>query len=108
MATTATTAGKDRFITPAEIRKSPRGRKAILNKALLETLGQVNAERPVVLGSMALTGSDDTKENRQKVGQVVRSHWKALIAAGKQPGNSKPRVAFSPDGEPQVEFAIKS
>lgn len=86
-------ATNDEFIDVSEVQTSPRGRKPVLDGALLDTLKKVPAGKAVRL---AKTFGNVPREGRPAVSAVIRKHW-----AVAHPG-VKPRIDFTTDGVPQV------
>lgn len=88
---------KAKLIPVAEIRKAPRGRKPVIQNDLLEILKQV---KPGFAADLSDIYGPVSKEERSKVSQVVRTHWKMVH-------NSKPSLNFSEDGILQVSHSMK-
>lgn len=86
-------ATNDDFIDVSEVQTSPRGRKPVLDAALLDLLRKVPAGKAVRL---AKTFGNVSREERPTVSATIRKHW-----AVAHPG-VKPRIDFTTDGVPQV------
>lgn len=86
-------ATNDEFIDIADVQTSPRGRKPVLDGALLETLKKVPNGKAVRL---AKTFGNVAREERAAVSAVIRKHWAVAHP------NVKPRIDFTQDGIPQV------
>lgn len=87
------TGGGDEFINPDEIVSRPRGRKAIVDAALVATFKRLPAGKAVRLeshyGAVA-------KNEQAKVSARIRTAWKVA-----HPG-TQCSIAYTPEGVPQV------
>ena len=86
-----------RIIPVAQVVKAPRGRKANINKALLDLLGKVKPGYAADLTD--LFGSVD-RDDRSRVSQIIRTHW-AMCQS------TKPSINYTPTGVPQVSHRAK-
>ena len=83
---------KDEFISADAVKVSPRGRKKVLNPALLETLKKVTATDGVALGG---TFGAVKKADRGSVSATIRKHWREVRT-------DEVRIDYTPEGVPQV------
>lgn len=88
---------KATLIPVSEIRKAPRGRKANTRPDLLEILSQV---KPGFAADLTDIFGEVSKDERSKVSQTVRTHWKEV-----QKG--KPSLNYSPEGHLQVSHSTR-
>lgn len=89
------TANDDRLIPVGEIQKAPRGRKPSVNADLLDLLKKV---KPGYAANLASIFGKVEKDERSRVSQVVRTHWKMCQS-------TKPSLNYSPEGYLQVSHA---
>jgi hypothetical protein len=89
------TASDDRIIPVTEIQKAPRGRKANVNGDLLNLLKKV---KPGFAADLRGIFGQVPKDERSRVSQVVRTHWKMCQT-------TKPSLNYSPDGYLQVSHS---
>lgn len=82
----------DEFISADKIVVSPRGRKKILNQALLATLAKVTPDKGVALAG---TFGKVAKSDRPGVSATIRKHWREVRS-------DEVRIDFTPEGVPQV------
>jgi hypothetical protein len=89
------TTSEDRIIPVGNIQKAPRGRKAQVNSDLLGLLKKV---KPGYAADLRDIFGKVEKDERSKVSQSVRAHWKMCQT-------SKPSLNYSPEGYLQVSHA---
>lgn len=93
MATTKTPASKNSIISPDEVVKSRRGRRAVTNDELLKFLGSIEPGKVGIVGQF---GAAVDPEMRNKVGSEIRKHWKLVH-------DTKPQIDWNPQSNlPQV------
>ena len=83
----------DDFITADEIRSTPRGRKAIVDSALVETFRKIPAGKGVRLESHF---GKVSKADKAKTSARIRTAWKIA-----HPGTAC-SITYTPEGVPQV------
>lgn len=88
---------KAKLIPVDQIKKAPRGRKPNVNKNLLDILRQVD---PGFAADLTDVFGKVSRDDRSKVSQTVRTHWKMVH-------DTKPSLNYSEDGILQVSHSQK-
>lgn len=70
----AKNSGIGEVIDAAEVTVAPRGRKAVLDSALVDALASIPEGKAMRL---TMFGSTDDKDMRAKIGTNIRKHWNA-------------------------------
>ena len=103
---TAKAAPKVTIIPRNQVKRAKRGRKPTIVPGLVDLLQQVPLDgvSAAVLESFAGTAKDD----RAKVGSVIRNHWRMIHGDPKEtPGAPRPRIEWDPEtGTPQVSANV--
>lgn len=87
----------DEIISAGDVVVSPRGRKKELMPELCATLKGLKAGQAVRLSS---TFGEVPKEDRSRVSQIVRKHWRAVR-------EDEMRIDYDTKGIPQVRVKSK-
>jgi len=83
---------QDEVISVEDIRVSARGRKKVIDQSLADLLAGLKSGQAVALKG---TFGNVPAEQRPKVSQVIRKHWEHVRS-------DACRIAYTPDGVPQV------
>lgn len=87
----------DEIIKADEVVVSPRGRKAELDPEVVATFKALKPGQAIVMRN---TYGAVPKDERSKVSQQIRKHWRA----GR---TDEPRIDYTPEGVPQVRVNTK-
>ncbi len=92
----------DMLVNSDEVPKARRGRVAQINPTLVDALSVVTAGKSLNLsdGGAELFSATTDKAEQGKVGQKIRTHWKAIHG-----DTSKPSVRWTTEGKVFVSIA---